>query len=226
MATERSSSTGLVVRPLTRRDLAFAADLHGRCLPHGLFPRLGRRFLRRYYSTFVRSPWAVGLVAEADGRPIGLLVGTIDNLAHYRFVTRKCWAPLMSAGIASLAVRPGVAWWFLRTRCRRYARGLARLAGWSHGGKGPTMAPSGSVVREGVLSHAMVEEDARGSGAGAELVSTFVASARRRGTTRLRLLTHPSDGAAEFYGRLGWMVAGEHTGFDGTTWTELRFDIE
>lgn len=217
---------GLVVRPLSRRDLAFAADLHSRCLPHGLFPQLGRRFLRRYYSTFVRSPWAVGLVAEAEGRPVGVLVGTIDSRAHYRFVVRKCWAPLMSAGVASLAVRPGVAWWFLRTRGRRYARGLARLAGWTHRRKGPTTARSGSVVREGVLSHAVVGEEARGDGAGAALVSAFVAAARRRGTKRLRLLTHASDGAAEFYGHLGWVVAGERTGFDGTTWTELRFDIE
>ena len=215
-----------MVRPLTGRDLAFAADLHARCLPHGLFPRLGQRFLRRYYATFVRSPWAVGFVAEADGQPIGVVVGTLDDGAHYRFVVRKCWAPLMAAGAASLALRPRVAWWFLRTRGVRYLRALARVARWKQRTDTATTVSAGSVVRNGVLCHAVVKEEARGSGAGAELVSTFVASAQRRGTSRLRLLTHPTSAAVEFYMRLGWTVAGERTGLDGAAWTELRFDID
>lgn len=226
MATEARGPTELSVRPLGRRDLAFAAGLHARSLPHGFFPRLGERFLRRYYATFLRSPWAVALVAESGGRPIGTLVGTIDDRAHYRFVARRCWFPLAAAGVVSLAQRPGVAWWFLRTRGRRYARGLVRLAG-SRQPAGATAGDAGKPApREGVLTHIVVEEEARGSGAGGELVATFAASAKDRGTSHLRLVTDAREGAAAFYERLGWTEAGQRSDLDGGTWSEFRLELQ
>lgn len=213
------------MRPLGRKDLAFAASLHVRSLPHGLFPRLGEPFLRRYYSTFVRSPWAIGLVAESDGRRIGVVVGTVDDGAHYRFVARRCWLPLAASAVASLATRPRVALWFVRTRGRRYARGFTRLVSQR---RHPRTASTEGVAlppRQGVLSHVVVEEDARGGGAGGELVAAFVEWAERRGTTHLRLVTHATDGAAEFYRRLGWSCAGPRAGLDSAAWTEFRLEL-
>lgn len=225
MTVEPAEKADVLVRPLGRRDLAFAAALHARSLPHGLFPRLGERFLRRYYATFVRSPWAVALLAESGGRPIGTLVGTADDRAHYRFVARRCWLPLVGAGLRSLAVQPGVAWWFLRTRGGRYARGLVRLARGNQTGSGEP-GSAGPVRREGVLTHVAVDEQARGSGAGGELVTAFTAWAGSRGTSHLRLVTHGTEGAAAFYERLGWTVSGRRKGLDGGMWTELRLDLE
>ena len=226
MATERSGRIELSVRPLLRQDLVFAAALHTRALAHGFFPQLGERFMRRYYQSFVRSPWAVAYVAEFGGEPIGALVGTTDDRAHYRFVARRCWLPLGAAGIASLVRRPSVAWWFLRRRLRRYARGLVRLGRWRQpagGAGGSTVRP---VPREGVLTHVVVDEAARGSGAGGELVAAFVASARRRGTSHLRLVTGANNGASSFYERLGWTLVGQHQDLDGGAWAEFRLDLQ
>lgn len=224
MSTERSSKTKVLVRPLGRKDLGFAASLHARSLPNGLFPRLGEPFLRRYYSTFVRSPWGIGLVVESEGQAVGVVVGTIDDGAHYRYVVRKCWLPLTASALTSLATRPRVALWFLRTRGRRYARGFARLVA----RRRPESIPTGGAGpgrRQGVLSHVVVEADWRGCGAGGELVTAFVEWAERRGTADLRLVTHAVDGAAEFYRRLGWTCTGDRAGLDGSAWTEFRLEI-
>jgi len=225
MQTERSSKTKTLVRPLGRNDLAFAASLHARSLPHGFFPRLGEPFLRRYYATFFRSQWAIGLVAESGGEAIGVVVGTIDDGAHYRYVVRKCWLPLTASALAALATRPRVALWFLRTRGRRYARGFTRLIGRRRPGGVPTAA-IGPEQRQGVLSHVVVEADWRGCGAGGELVAAFVEWAERRGTSRLRLVTHAADGAAEFYTQLGWTCTGQRAGLDGAVWTEFSLEIQ
>ncbi|MGI8806613.1 MAG: GNAT family N-acetyltransferase [Acidimicrobiales bacterium] len=211
------------MQPLGRGDLAFAADLHTRALPHGFFPKLGTAFMRRYYATFLRSPWAAALVATTEEGRVGVLVGTFDDGAHYRFVARRFWFPLVVSGSSALARRPAVAWWFLRTRGRRYARGLVRLAGLTDGNVGGG-APA-AVAQVGVLAHLAVVESARGKGAGGELVATFVEQARRRGGSHLRLVTHSSAGAAQFYERLGWALVGERDGLDGTAWTEFRLDL-
>lgn len=224
MVTERSSKTDVKIRPLGRRDLAFAASLHARSLPHGLFPRLGEAFLRRYYSTFVRSPWAIGLVAESEGRAVGIVVGTIDDGAHYRFVARRCWLALGASAVTALAVRPGVALWFLRTRARRYARGFMRLASRRHPGTVSTHG-AGAIGRQGVLNHVVVEDDWRGGGVGGELVAAFVEWAQRRGTSHLRLVTHATDGAPDFYQQLGWTCGGQRAGLDSAAWTEFSLEL-
>lgn len=224
VTTERSSKTEVRVRPFGSEDLSFAASLHARSLPHGLFPRLGEAFLRQYYSTFVRSPWAVGFVAELDGRAVGVVVGTTDDGSHYRFVARRCFSRLAASAVASLATRPGVTLWFLRTRVRRYARGFARLVRRRHPGIIPTTG-AGLPRRQGVLSHLVVEENHRGVGAGRELVTAFVHWAESRGTSHLRLVTDATDGAAEFYRQLGWVCAGRRAGLDGAAWTEFRLEL-
>lgn len=214
----------MLVRPLSRKDLDLAGSLHARSLPHGLFPLLGEPFLRRYYSTFVRSPWGIGLVVESEGRAVGVVVGTVDDGAHYRYVARRWWLPLLASAVASLATRPRVALWFLRTRGRRYARGFTRLVS----RRRPESVPAegaGPARRRGVLSHVVVDEDSRGAGAGGELVAAFVEWAERRGTTDLRLVTHPTDGAAEFYRRLGWTYSGPRAGLDGAEWAEFRLEL-
>lgn len=223
MPTESSSKATALVRPLSRKDLPFAAALHAGSLPHGLFPRLGEPFLRRYYSTFVRSPWAIALVVELEGQAVGMVVGTVDDGSHYRFVVRRCWLPLLASGAIALVRRPGVGWWFLRTRGRRYARGFMLLSGRR---QLPSPTAAGRPPRrEGVLTHVAVAEGARGSGAGVELVSAFVACAGRRGTSHLRLVTYAADGAAEFYERLGWLRTGQRAGLDGDAWTEFRLEL-
>ena len=62
------------LREMRHAHLTVAGEIHLDCLRHGLFPRLGRRFLRVYLGTFIDSTDAVALVATGSGVPAGFLV--------------------------------------------------------------------------------------------------------------------------------------------------------
>lgn len=136
-ATTTESPEPIAVRRLTHDETEFAAWRHAEALPHGLFPSLGIGFLTRYYASFVDSPYAVALVASFEGRPVGVLAGTVANGEHYRWVLRRRGASLAGSAMAALAVRPRTAAYFLRTRTGHYARAIGRLATDQLRGKGP-----------------------------------------------------------------------------------------
>ena len=202
-------------------DLDLAASLHARALPHGFFPQLGTRFLRSYYRAFVMSPAAIGLVADVAGETAGVLVGTIDDLGHYRFLTRKWWVLGPPAAVA-LVRRPRLLLWFLRTRAHRYARGLVRFRRSTPPAPGARPAAPGSV-----LTHLAVLEHHRTNGVGRALVDAFVNHARQRGVAALRVSTlADSEGAVSFYERLGWTSTGTRHDGEGRAWVDLQMQLD
>ena len=208
---------------MTTGDLRFAADLHRACLAHGLFPRLGGRFLRVYLRSFVASPFAVALVAERAGDPVGFLVGTVDDRRHYQHVIRRHGVGLALSGAVALLQRPLVAVLFARTRLLRYIRGAVRLARTS----APPASPSATASNgDGVLTHLAVIPFCRGIGVGAALVEDFVCHTRRQGATSLRLVTRSGEsGAGAFYERLGWEPVGGFTDADGIEWRRYKASV-
>jgi GNAT superfamily N-acetyltransferase len=208
--------TGITVRSLAAGDLPVAARLHAALLPHGFFPRLGQRYLRAYYRTFLSSPHGIGLVACMGGQPVGVLVGTADNAAHYRWVIQHHGLPLAWLGVAAMLGRPAVAAWFVRTRLRRYARRLLRLPLRPV----PTRrdASTGELAAGGtaVLTHVMVTREAQGQGVGTALVERFAVAAKAAGASRAMLVTFAGQaGAGTFYKRLGWEHLEDRRGHDG-----------
>jgi GNAT superfamily N-acetyltransferase len=205
--------TGITVRSLAAGDLPAAARLHAALLPHGFFPRLGQRFLRAYYRTFMSSPHAIGLVACLADQPVGVLVGSAHNAAHYRWVIQHHGLPLAWLGVMAMIVRPTVAAWFVRTRLRRYARRLLRLP--LRPASTERDAGSGDPTTA-VLTHVMVSGHAQGEGIGTALVERFAVAARTAGASRAMLVTFAGQaGASTFYKRLGWEHLEDRRGRDG-----------
>lgn len=190
--------------------IRIVADLHAAHL-EGFFSQLGPRFLRSYYESFRRSPHAVTLVALDGTDPVGMVVGAVDERAHFAWVARHRSISLGWFGALALSRRPAIAVRFARTRGRRYIRGLVRFA----------RRPSGEIVDRargvaGVLSHIAVASRMRGSGVGTALATAFVDGAGRDGSTSIRALTRADDrGAAGFYTALGWRHTGRRTDSDG-----------
>jgi GNAT superfamily N-acetyltransferase len=234
----------LVVRAATRRDLRTTARLHRAHLPGGFFARLGRGFLRSYHATFLASPLAVALVVTdpADGAPVGFLVGTLRNRAHYRWVLRRCGATLAARFVAALSCRPRLAWLFLRTRVGRYVRWigryplqrLGRRAGASAAGTSTARTSTGAArptAETGarpvaVLTHVVVDDPLRGRGAGRKLVAAFVDAARQAGAAEARLVTDLEGGAATFYEQLGWEAVEDRSGADDGQVREFVLPLE
>jgi GNAT superfamily N-acetyltransferase len=215
MATDPATAPdpGVVVRPLTRSDLPAAASRQRQELPEGFFTELGERFLGRYLETYLDGPVAVALAVESGGVTVGHLVGTVGP-GHYRWALRTRWRRLLPVALLALAVRPGVAVRFVRTRAGRYSRTALKVM------RAPEAAdtrPARERTRvPAALLHVAVDGQARGAGAGAALVHEFEQRARRAGCRTARLVTFAGDpadgvrsGALAFYERLGWTLSGQ-----------------
>ena len=203
------------VRSLSEADVSFAAALHRDALD-GFFVELGEPFLRQYYETFISSPFAVALIASVDGQPRGILVGTVDHGAHYRWIARHRRTALALSAVRALIGRPRLAASFVRTRAGRYARGVVRLAR-RRGRSEPTHI--GPIT--GVLTHVAVLPASRDNGVGSTLVGRYVEEAFAGVATRLRVATKSEDGATAFYRRLGWRDDGSMQNLDGAVFDVL-----
>lgn len=208
---ERATPAAPRVRAAATADCVYLAALHTATLPHGFFVDLGPRFLRAYHRTFVDGPYAHAYVATLGGHPVGGLVGTLDNRAHWRWVVRRRGAVLALTGLLGLCARPRVAVRFVRTRALRYLGAVARALG-----RRPPGGEAPPPHRVAVLTHVCVEPRVQGRGVGSGLVDGFLADARARGATEAMLVTLAGDdGAGRFYARRGWADAGGHRDHDG-----------
>jgi GNAT superfamily N-acetyltransferase len=209
------------VRALGRADLRFTAALHVESLPHGFFTRLGSGFLREYHRTFIDSPHAVGCVATVSDVPVGMLLGVVRPGAHARWVLRHRGVRLAAFGAWRLALRPRLAFRFLRRRAGRY------LNGWKRNRRADGQLPK-SEGESAVLSHIAVLPGARRTGSGRLLVEAFIDACRAQDVPRATLVTLDSpQGAGTFYAELGWRAAGVRTTPDGHRLREwVRFTGE
>ncbi|MEJ5946523.1 GNAT family N-acetyltransferase [Pseudokineococcus basanitobsidens] len=209
------SASSVVVRPATASDLPRTARWQVLHLPHGFFPSLGTRFVRRWHATHLGGRHGVALVAELDagarGRvPVGFLVGATDQVAHVREVVAHHRGPLALAAALALLRRPRTAARFARTRLRPYARRL--LGRDSPGTADDAGAAEGAVA---VVAAVVVAPAARGAGVGEALLAAFADAARGAGTEVAELVTRADSGAAAFYERLGWERVRERADRDG-----------
>lgn len=198
----------------------FCAALHAESLAHGFFVHLGPRFLRAYYTSYLRSPHAIVLIATVDDYAVGALVGILRPREHARWVMRRRGGRLAVLGVVALAVRPRLAARFVRTRLRRYTAALRRHRAADVPSDGPSSMPA-------VLSHVAVLPGARRSGAGAALVREFERRAHEAEVSWATLTTLTGDdGAGDFYARLGWRPAARRPTPDGGEMIEWAVDLE
>ncbi|MEU5575894.1 GNAT family N-acetyltransferase [Streptomyces coeruleorubidus] len=204
-------------------DLPFVVDEHRDHFPDGFFARLGPGYLTAYTRTYLTSPHARAYIAEADGAPVGFLVGVIDPVAHRRHVVRAHGRGLALRACMSLSVRPGLSLHFIRTRLGRYARKLLP-------GRRET-APQAAESRPragvtAVLAHVVVIGRVRSYGLGSALVRRFTEDAASAGCARVSLVTAAGpDGAGRYYERLGWWCAGQTRTPEGRTLLTYEYDL-
>lgn len=207
----------LVLRVATVADLDATALLHCEQLPAGFFPDLGPRFMRRWHRAYLDSPQGVALVAvcrcDDPGHVCAFLFGSIDESTHMRAVLadRRRLLSLAVVAAVSLLRHPPLAARFVRTRATPWTR---RLIGTL---TSQPAAPSGvDSTPVAVLAAIAVHPSLRGSGAGARLVELFLNHAHEGGTATAELVTSAgSDGAGEFYERMGWIPGRESRTRDG-----------
>lgn len=230
------SRRGLILRPLTRGDLVATTALHAHELPNGLFPALGQSFLRAWHATFLSTPHAQAAVVvdERADRVAGFLLLASNPPAHVRDAMSTHRLTLARRGVIGLARRPNVAWYFTRTRARRYTVRLLRRSRPDSGG-----GRAGIAVVQAVVT----DPDYRGHGIARALLDWAERTAAARGADHLALVTDADtaptrpgpkgsvlapattdQGAVGLYDRLGWRRVDEHHR-DGRTLVEFRRSI-
>ena len=219
-AGDQPAAFEVVPTPLSA--LPQTAALHRELLPHGLFPSLGDRFVRRWHATFVDSPYGVSAVAvDAGGRCCGFLLGTIDQRRYTSQTLRDDGVALAAWAALGLLRRPRLAVHFLRTRAGAYLRRVlaTRLPAQAQA----VPPPAGQPVA--VLHAVATTPGARGQGVAAALVAHFEQELRRHGARRMQLVTRADGGAAGFYRRLGYEETDRRPNRDGVLMIQFDRDL-
>ncbi|RIQ11246.1 GNAT family N-acetyltransferase [Jiangella rhizosphaerae] len=220
-----STDGEIEVRTAGEDDLRRTAALHVTELPHGLFPRLGEGFVRRWHRAHLESRYGIVLVAEQRGEVVGFALGTTDRPANVAWIIGHRRRELTLAGLRALLTRPVVAAEFLRTRGLRYAR---RLLG--RGAAPARVAGRGDVPEAGfgpiaVLEAIVVAPERRGQSVGRALSEALLTCVAAAGGDRVELITKAgARGAAGFYERAGWRRVGSHVDRDGDEVHTYRID--
>jgi ribosomal protein S18 acetylase RimI-like enzyme len=201
------------LRLASDEDLDRIAEIHVAAFPDSAISLLGTDVARAYYDWQLHgheNPYIV--VAEADGRVIGFVVGGISRGALSGFM-RHHLGVVIRAGLrrphllivdprVRRRVRTGAK--ALRTSVRRSSRGGTGAAvahGEPDGGRGD----AGRRPSFGILSIA-VDPAARGTGTATMLIDSAEREARARGSASMHLSVHPGNTrAVRFYEREGWV---------------------
>ena len=199
-------------------ELEFAATQHLRHFPDGFFARLGQHFLEEYYRAFLTSPHARLLMAEDRYGPIGFLAGILRPDEHRGHVLAHHRWPLIVKAAISLARKPTLLSFFLRTRSRVYARKLLHQ-------QRRTAATNASDGTPAVLAHIAVDPSRQCQGVGEQLVLALTTAAQEAGCTQMVLVTEQGAESENFYRHLQWVANGTHQTRDGKAMTTFHKDI-
>ncbi len=209
----------LTVGEIQGTELAHTAATHIEQLGHGLFPRLGMSFMRRWHRTFLLSGYGVAIaVRNAEGQLSGFLLGTTDQHVFMSEVLSRHRGPLAWRGAIGLARKPRLLATFIRTRALLYARRLGRRA------RPTSMVTSGP--RPVAVVHAVITMPGfRRQGVGTMLLSTFEEAVAGTGVQVIQLVTRADGGAVEFYRALGWNETARRNDKDGRPIVQFEREV-
>lgn len=186
------------VRPMRRDDLDEVVSIHLAAFPNFFLTFLGPRFLRVFYDAVRRD--GIALVATANDRVAGFVVGMLDSKAFYRRLWRKRFFHV------AVAIAPVVL---------RHPSTLKRVA---RRGVERAFQPAPGAELMSLAVHPREQHH----GAGGALVEAFIASVHASGTESLWLITDAAenDAVKQFYERLGFAVRRTFTNAEGRALVE------
>ena len=176
----------LQIVPLTRSHATPVADLHMAHLSTAFHGQPGRHLLTAYYRTVARGEGACGYVAQTGEKVAGYICGVwAPDQVRKRLLCTEL-PTLLSWGAAQIATNPAL----LRAFIDRF-RGFDQTI---------EIPIIGYELRPIVLAPSW-----RGSGVAADLVSTLLADAQRRGFNCIHLYANVDNKPANhFYRKMGF----------------------
>jgi len=192
-----ATNPAVQVREMHEGDLDVVAALHVAAFPNSVLGRLGVDAVARNYRWQLNGPHDLtALVARADDRIVGFLLGGIFRGSTIGFVKAERWFLARRVLRHPELLLRGVGW-------KRVTLGLRLLARRST--PAASEVPAAVPVRSfGVLAIA-VDPDAQSRGVGGALMAEATRRAQSSAFVSMHLTVHPSNtSAVAFYRSLGW----------------------
>jgi ribosomal protein S18 acetylase RimI-like enzyme len=226
------------VRPMTQRDLGDVIAIHRAAFPNFFLSFLGPRFLRVFYG-FIASE-GIAIVALADGKLAGFVVGVLEPRQFYRRLMKRRFAQLALAITPIVLRHPStLARVVRRARHRTSVDPDDRRPGTkerrpdpigNHGDRRPDpindrrSGPNGNHESEGAeLMSLAVDPKQEHRGIGRALVAAFAERVAASGERRLWLTTDAADNdrVIHFYESQGFSRSREFVTAEGRAMVEL-----
>jgi ribosomal protein S18 acetylase RimI-like enzyme len=183
----------VLIEPLRPEHVDAVADLHMATLT-GLITVLGHATARSFYQGCAESPLAVGFVAIDDHRVEGFVLGSTAPAALKRDVVARRPIATAFAMTGGILRDPRAVAWLMKSF------------------RGPDEGSYDADAAE--LTYLAVAPEARGHGAGKQLVDAFSTALRAKGIRSYELsVDDDNKGAAAFYERNGFAEIGRYREF-------------
>jgi ribosomal protein S18 acetylase RimI-like enzyme len=189
-------------------DLSAVVELHVRAFPHFFLSFLGPAFLRELYSAILADVDGIAVVCGSGTAVLGFVAGTSKPGQFYWRLLRERWWRFASSSVIPLMKQPRIA--------PRLLRALSSPQ--------TTEKQCGGAC---LLMSLAVHPEAQGTGLGRKLICAFLAEARRRGTTEVRLTTDAlaNDAVNRFYRDVGFRVDRQLMTPEGRLMNEYRISL-
>ena len=176
------------IRRMSSGDIESVVALHRRAFPGFFLCFLGDRFLREFYTGIALDPFAIPLLAESDGSPLGFAVGASEPASVYRRLIKRRWWRFAMAALPAVVRKPAIVF--------RLLRALRK----------PSKSCSDPATVE--LMSIGVEPTFQGAGVGHALLRAFLIEALVHGAVTVILSTDAenNDAVNHFYQAAGFQL--------------------
>lgn len=193
-----------MIRNFEMGDVDKVVSVHLASFPGFFLSFLGPRFLSLFYSSICSAPEGIALVYLNDaGILAGFVAGSSNPGGFYSRLLKRSWLKFAWVSIVPVLTKPSV--------MGRVARAV--------------LHPSGNPVGDDVagLFSIGVLPELQGTGAGKELVRSFLYEAKQRGCEKVFLTTDRDNNEAvnNFYAKLGFTIDRQYVTPEGRRMNEL-----
>jgi ribosomal protein S18 acetylase RimI-like enzyme len=209
--TTKKEPLDVQIRPARLDDVKKIAQVHIRSFPSFFLTNLGLLFLRTYYSFVLHYKEHIFFIVEYKGEPVGFAAGYEDPARFYRSMALKAWRFLIPLFL-SIIKHP-----ILLPRLWRNIHKVLFLK----------QHPDYDSKCACEIASLAVDPRYAGQGFGKIVVENFIAAAKSRNISQVRLTTDTMDNDQinAFYQKFGFKLYRTFLAFDTRLMNEYVFSI-